>query len=76
MGKYNLYIVLTRTNTVISNLIHIVTNDQYTHAAISLDKELNNMYSFARRNTYNPFVGRFRREDINEGVYKFNENLP
>lgn len=76
MEKYFLYIVLTRTNTVISNLIHMVTNDDYTHAAISLDKELESMYSFARRNTYNPFIGRFKKEDINEGIYKFNEILP
>jgi hypothetical protein len=76
MEKYYLYIVLTRTNTVISNLIHILKNDEFTHAAISLDKELNYMYSFGRRKTYNPFIGRFRKEDINEGVYKYCENLP
>jgi hypothetical protein len=76
MGKYYLYIVLTRTNTVMSNLIRIFKNDEYTHAAISLDKELNHMYSFGRRNTYNPFIGRFRKEDINEGVYMFCNTLP
>jgi hypothetical protein len=76
MEKYYLYIVLTRTNTVMSNLIRIFKNDEYTHAAISLDKELNHMYSFGRRNTYNPFIGRFRKEDINEGVYKFCNTLP
>ncbi|WP_228107927.1 hypothetical protein [Terrisporobacter petrolearius] len=76
MEKYYLYIVLTRTNTVMSKLIRIFKDDEYTHAAISLDKELNHMYSFGRRNTYNPFIGRFRKEDINEGVYKFCNILP
>ncbi|MGI6553932.1 MAG: hypothetical protein ACOX2P_00620 [Bacillota bacterium] len=76
MEKRHLYIVLTRTNTVMSKLIHIFTNDKYTHAAISLDKELNQMYSFGRRSTYNPFIGRFRKEDINEGVYKLCNPLP
>lgn len=76
MEKRHLYIVLTRTNTVMSNLIQILKNDEYTHAAISLDKELNHMYSFGRRNTYNPFVGRFKREDINEGIYKICNTLP
>ncbi|MBN7772276.1 hypothetical protein [Clostridium aminobutyricum] len=75
MEKCYLYIVLTRTNTVMSKLIQVVKNDAYTHAAISLDKELNHMYSFGRRNTYNPFIGRFRKEDINEGVYKFCNTL-
>lgn len=76
MEKCYLYIVLTRTNTVISRLIQLFKNDEYTHAAISLDKELNYMYSFGRRNTYNPFIGRFRKEDINEGIYKFCDTLP
>lgn len=76
MKKYYLYIVLTRTNTVISNLIRIFKDDEFTHAAISLDKELNHMYSFGRKNTYNPFIGRFRKEDINEGVYKLCTTLP
>ncbi|MCT8977702.1 hypothetical protein N4T77_13965 [Clostridium sp. CX1] len=76
MEKYCLYIVLTRTNTVMSKLIQFVKNDEYTHAAISLDKELNNMYGFGRKNTYNPFVGRFRQEKVDEGLYKFHKNLP
>jgi hypothetical protein len=76
MEKSYLYIVLTRTNTVISRLIQLFKNDEYTHAAISLDKELNYMYSFSRRNTYNPFIGRLKKEDINEGIYKFCDTLP
>lgn len=76
MKQCHLYIILTRTNTVMSKLIAIFKNDKYTHAAISLDKELNHMYSFGRRNTYNPFIGRFRKENINEGVYKFCNILP
>jgi hypothetical protein len=75
MENSYLYIVLTRTDTVISRLIQLIKNDEYTHAAISLDKELNYMYSFSRRNTYNPFIGRFRKEDINEGLYKFCDTL-
>jgi hypothetical protein len=59
-----------------SKLIHIYTKDEYTHAAISLDKELEHMYGFSRKNTYNPFIGGFRKEDINEGVYRFSRSLP
>ncbi len=76
MQTYYLYIVLTRTTTVLSRLIHLLKKDDYTHAALSLDSDLNHMYSFGRRNPYNPFIGRFRREDIHEGVYGFCENLP
>src|SRR5690554_2266658 len=76
MEKQKIYIVLTRTNTVMSKLIRIFKNDEFTHAAISLDKELKHMYSFGRRDTYNPFIGRFRKEDVNEGVYKLCNTLP
>jgi hypothetical protein len=76
MEKNNLYIVLARTNTMISRLIQFFKNDEYTHAAISLDKGLENMYSFSRKHTYNPFIGRFKREDVNEGLYKFCDTLP
>jgi hypothetical protein len=34
------------------------------------------MYSFGRRWTYNPFVGRFRKENIYGGVYKLCNTLP
>lgn len=73
---YHLYIVLTRTNTVMSKLIQRIKSDRYTHAAIALDKELNHMYGFGRRNTYNPWIGGFRKEDINEGVYRRCPHLP
>lgn len=76
MEKHYLYIVLTRTNSTVSKLIGLFTKDEYTHAAISLDKDLNNMYSFARKYTFNPFIGRFKHEDLNEGLYKFSKNLP
>lgn len=61
---------------MMSRLIKFFTKDQYTHASISLDKELNHMYSFGRRTTYNPLIGRFKKEDINEGIYKFWDTLP
>ena len=76
MTTYNIYVVLTRTNTMISRLIQGIKHDQYTHASISLDKELRHMYSFGRKYTYNPFIGRFRKEDINEGVFKLCDTLP
>ncbi|NMB32924.1 MAG: hypothetical protein GX992_01605 [Clostridium sp.] len=76
MGKYYLYIVLTRTNTIISRLIRFFKNDEYTHAAISLDAELERMYSFGRKYTFYPFIGRFKKESLSEGTYKYHDNLP
>lgn len=76
MRKYPIYIVLTRTNTIISKIIHSFTNDKYTHAAISLDRELKYMYSFGRKWTYYPFIGGFKHENLEEGGYKFSKILP
>lgn len=72
----NVYIVLSRSNTILSQAIHLIKGDKYTHAALSLDRDLKHMFSFGRRWTYNPFVGCFRRENLNEGIYKSHVYLP
>lgn len=76
MKKYYLYIVLIRTNTVLSNMIKLLKKDEYTHAAISLDENIEYMYSFGRKDAYNPFIGRFKQEHINRGIYRFHRYLP
>lgn len=65
-----IYIVLTRTGTILSTIIRGFTRDEYTHVSLSLDKKLNKMYSFGRLNPYNPFIGGFIREYINKGTFK------
>ena len=65
-----IYIVLTFTGTALSKIIKIYTRDESSHVSISLDKELNKMYSFGRLNPYNPFIGGFVHEYINSGTFK------
>lgn len=67
----NLYILLTKTNTVIGNAILKVTNSEYNHASISLDKECSQVYGFGR-NT-DKFESGFIKEDLLSGIYKNNE---
>ncbi|NBI06082.1 hypothetical protein [Senegalia massiliensis] len=76
MQKYYLYVVLTSPHTAISKLIKLFKNDNYTHASISLDKDLTNMYSFSRKKAYNPFIGVFKHEKFDKGIYKFHKELP
>jgi hypothetical protein len=76
MDKKHLYIVLTRTNTIVSRLIRLFMKDEYTHASIALDRDLRNMYSFGRKYIYNPFIGAFRREYRDKGVYKLQKIVP
>lgn len=75
MENKRIYIVLTKTNTLLSTLIGIIKNNEYTHASISLNKNLSTMYSFGRKYTYNPFVGRFVKENLNEGVFGLQKKL-
>ncbi|HKL98557.1 MAG TPA: hypothetical protein VJZ06_01460 [Mobilitalea sp.] len=65
----NVYIVLTQTQTYPARAIHLYTNEPYAHASIAFDDELDEMYSFARRGTWNPFNAGFIAEDINNGIY-------
>lgn len=76
MEKKSLYIILTRTNSLLSRLIQLVKKDMYTHAAISLDKDLTKMYSFGRKYTYLPFMGCLGLETIEAGIYKKQKDLP
>lgn len=65
-----IYIVLTHTGTILSQIIKKYTKDEFTHASISLDMDLNEMYSFGRLNPYNAFWGGFIHEYINKGTFK------
>lgn len=76
MRQKKIYVVLTRTNSGLSNVVKFITRDKYTHAAISLDRELNEMYGFSRKYTYNPFIGIFKKENVTKGLYKHQKILP
>lgn len=65
-----IYLVLTHTGTILSEIIKKYTKDEFTHASISLDIELNEMYSFGRLNPYNAFWGGFTHEYINKGTFR------
>ena len=70
------YIVLTYTGTLLSWIVKNYTRKEYSHVSISLDENLNEMYSFGRLYAYNPFLGGFVRESINHGTFKrFNKRI-
>ncbi|MGI5963468.1 MAG: hypothetical protein ACOX7N_07120 [Lawsonibacter sp.] len=49
MEYETVYILLTRSGTWFSQLIHFATQDRYTHASIGLDGPTGPFYSFARK---------------------------
>jgi inositol transport system substrate-binding protein len=49
MAQRTIHILLTRSGTWFSRLIHIATHDNYTHASIGLDGPGGCFYSFGRK---------------------------
>jgi hypothetical protein len=75
-AQAKVFIVLTRSPTILSRLIHRVTRAEYTHAALALDENLEYMFSFGRRRVSNPFIGCFKRENLNDEIYGDCAELP
>ena len=67
--KKNVYILLTKTTTVPSRVIHFFKRMPYVHVSIALDENLYELYSFARKGIRNPFNCGFIDEDINSGIF-------
>lgn len=65
-----IYIVLAHTGTLLSRIIKMRTGAEYTHSSISLDEDLEQMYSFGRKYSYIAFLGGFVREGTDFGTYK------
>lgn len=64
-----IYVLLTKTGTVFSKCVGLYTGKSFNHVSISLDKELNELYSFGRKVPWNPLVAGFVKEDIFFGSY-------
>lgn len=65
-----IYLVISQTGTLPSRILKAVTGAEYNHVSISLNPELTKMYSFARRNPYNPFWAGFVLENPHTGTFK------
>lgn len=53
-----------------SKIVRFYTRYEYSHASISLDKNITKMYSFGRKNLYNIFDGGFVIENKHSKFYK------
>jgi hypothetical protein len=70
------YIVLIKSPTVPAKLMNLFKRNKYTHAALSLDEELQSMFSFGRHWTTYPCPCGFKQENFNEGIYGKFADLP
>ncbi len=72
----SVYIVLTRSETILSRIVHLLTSDAYTHVAISFDKELHQLYSSGRKNGRTMFPAGPCRESLQNECYRKCKSVP
>ena len=71
-----IYILLTRSGTLLSNLVYTFTGAEYTHASLAFDEDLSCLYSSTRKNGYTMFPAGPSKEYLNRGVFRLRENVP
>lgn len=67
-GTRELYILLLRTQSLLSRMIHIATKEPYTHVSLGFSGDCTQFYSFARRYTRLPLPAGFVHESIESGM--------
>ena len=68
MTNKQIYIIITHTPSVVSKIIRKFTHTPYNHVSVSLDAELDRMFSFGRWYKYFPWIGGFVRESPHFGT--------
>ncbi|CAG7657498.1 hypothetical protein ACFQI7_35200 [Paenibacillus allorhizosphaerae] len=69
-SKNSIYVLLTDTGTLFTTVIKQFTSAPYNHASLALDAKLNDLFSFGRKNSSNPWTAGFVEEDLYEGTFR------
>lgn len=72
----HVYIMLSKSTTIVSRLIYLVTKKQYTHSSISIDPTLMDMYSFCRIYPRWMLPAGFSNESLHKGFYLMHSDIP
>lgn len=76
IGIKKLYILLVRSESVVSKIVRFFTWDKYTHTAINLNDNLYDFYSFARKQPDKVFPAGMCKEYLTEGLYRKHPKTP
>lgn len=71
-----IYILLTRSGTLLAKLVYSVTGANYTHASLAFDEDLSCLYSSTRKNGYTMFPAGPSREYLDRGVFRLRPEAP
>ncbi len=72
----SIYIILSRSGTLLSHLVYRLTGDPYTHVSLAFDEELGTLYSSSRKNGYTIFPAGPCKEFLNRGLLGQNGQIP
>lgn len=76
MSEKSIYILLTRTSSILSRVIHRMTRAAYTHAALVMDEDFKEIYSFTRRDPRYILPAGLARENLRKGLYRARKDPP
>lgn len=71
-----LYVILTRTDTIPAKAIRMATRVPYSHASLSADATLRQMFSFCRNYAPIPLPATFNEELIGQGTLGQFDSIP
>lgn len=70
----HIYVILSRSNTIMAKAVRVWTRKKYSHAALALTPELENIYSFGRKNPRLILPGGFIDETPQKGYFALHPN--
>ena len=72
----NIYVLLSRTETGFAKTLRTIGRLEYNHSAIALDKDLRELYSFARSEQYGWLTARLVRETTDRYLVNAKDDIP
>ena len=74
MNNRDIYIVLSRTGTMFSNIIALFTRKEYSHVSLSLDSSFTQMFSFGCKIPSKVLPAGLVKENLYSGVFAMYPN--
>ena len=63
------YVLLSKTDTVTSKMVYFFTRGTYTHTSLAITPRTDEFYSYARRRLYNFLIAGAMKEDLHTFVF-------
>jgi len=72
----SIYLLLTRSASVPSRLIGLLTDEPFTHVSLAFEPDLSVLYSFARKYPAVPLPAGLMEEYLDRGFYRKQGDIP